>query len=332
MTNTIDIFPKTSYREAAAFYTWATPCLWNASEAGQPAVRAPVERGGKEWVTPMASPITKIEHDVLSSTLRVLEKAGGTTDHADWMRGRGNATLLLRFIDQQRGMSEKNPYEMSVDQQLTALRRANDEEEWGLTEDDFMRLTSTAPAWPRGKHAYRSFRIRFGEGAEGVAKTFEAHYARIQHVFGEGRYWRWELLHSGKVECDGKLVERLRLLNGNHTHKACVEWVIVDLGIHRKRESITAVRDSKSLADELLVIAWMFPDMIRAIDYDKLPGLFAAGYEVNVPGSDDEAWQDVVIVGFYRDFRQVYVDAHGRSNDDSDCSVPRLRESPALGA
>jgi hypothetical protein len=279
----------------------------------------------------MASPITKIEHDVLSSTLRVLEKAGGTTDHADWMRGRGNATLLLQFIDQQRGMSEKNPYEMSVDQQLTALRRANDEEKWGLTEDDFMRLTSTAPAWPRGKYAYRSFRIRFGEGAEGVAKTFEAHYERIQHVFGEGRYWRWELLRSGRVEYRGAPVERLRLLSGNHTHHAVVEWIVADLDANRKRESITAVRDSKSLADELLVIAWLFPDMIRAIDYDKLPGLFAAGYEVNVPENGGEAWQRVVLVGFLRDDRQVRVRADDRGDGYSDCSVPRLRESPALG-
>jgi hypothetical protein len=282
----------------------------------------------------MASPITKIEHGVLSSTLRVIEKAGGTTDHADWIRGKNgtNAALLLQFIDRQRGMFEKNPYEMTVEAQLTALRRANDEEKWGLTEADFERLTSTAPAWPQGKHAYRSFRIRFGEGDDGVAKTFEAHYARIQHVFGEGRYWRWELLRSGKVEYDGKLVECLRLLNGNHTHKACVEWVIVDLDIHRKRESVTAVRDSKSLADELLVIAWLFPDMIRAIDYDKLPGLFAAGYEVNVPECDAGAWQRVVLVRFHRDSRQVNVRAYDRSSGRSFYSVPRLRESPALGA
>jgi hypothetical protein len=281
----------------------------------------------------MASPITKIEHGVLSSTLRVIEKAGGTTDHADWIRGKNgtNAALLLQFIDRQRGMFEKNPYEMTVEAQLTALRRANDEEKWGLTEADFERLTSTAPAWPQGKHAYRSFRIRFGEGDDGVAKTFEAHYARIQHVFGEGRYWRWELLRSGKVEYDGKLVECLRLLNGNHTHKACVEWVIVDLDIHRKRESVTAVRDSKSLADELLVIAWMFPDMIRAIDHDHLPGLFAAGYEVNIPDYDGEAWHFVLLVSFAPRQRLVGIAVNGRNNDNSSHSVPRLWESSALG-
>jgi hypothetical protein len=117
------------------------------------------------------------------------------------------------------------------------------EEKWGLTEADFSRLAETAPAWPQGKHAYRSFRIRFGEGDDGVAKTFEAHYARIMHVFGEGRYWRWPNLKSW--------TDRLRLLVGDHTHKACVEWIVADLDTHRKRDSITAVRGPKSLADEL---------------------------------------------------------------------------------
>lgn len=244
----------------------------------------------------MANPITEIKHDVLNFTLRSLGEAGGTTDHADWMRARGNAALLIQFIDQQRELSKKNPYEMSVDQQLTALRRANDEERWGITEEDFERLATTAPVWPQGKQAYRSLRIRFGEGSEGVQQTFERHVARIKSVFGERSFWRWEHLHSGKAPYKGKPVDRLRLLNGDHTHKAVIEWVIVDLETHRKRDSVTAVRSVKSLADELLVVAWMFPDMIRAIDYDKLPGLFAAGYESNVPEYDDEAWQNVVIV------------------------------------
>jgi len=102
--------------------------------------------------------------------------------------------------------------------------------------------------------------------------------------------------------------------------------VIVDLGTNRKRESITAVRGPKSLADELLVIAWMFSDMIRAIDYDKLPGLFAAGYEVNVPEDDAGPWRHVVIVDFHRGRRQVLVYVNDRGSDDSDCSVPVLRE------
>lgn len=274
----------------------------------------------------MAKPIDLIEFNELGPTLKALAKAGGSTEHADWMRSRGNAAKLVRFMDEQRGVFDKNPYQMTVEDQLSALRRANDEEKWGLTEEDFTRLASTAPAWPKGKHAYRSLRIRFGEGSDGVAKTFEAHYARIQHVFGEGRYWRWELLHSAPVPYEGKPVERLRLLSGNDTHKACAEWIVADLDTHRKRKSVEAVRGPQSLADELLVIAWMFPEMIRAIDFDEMPGLFAGGYEVNAPEYDDVSWSFVVIVRFRRDDGQVRVDAYGRSLDGSGDSVPSLRE------
>ena len=220
----------------------------------------------------------------------------------------------------------KNPFEISVENTLAALRRANDEEKWGIDEDVFARLASTAPAWPKGGHAYRSLRIRFGEGDEGVAKTFEAHAARIKTVFSEKGFWRWEHLHSGSVPFNGKPVERLRLLAGNHTHKPVIEWVIADLDANRKRDSVTAVRGPQSLADELLVIAWLFPDMIRAIDYVKLPGLFAAGYEVNVPEYADGAWQDVVVVDFGRGLRQVRVDAGDRGDVSSGYSVPVLRE------
>jgi hypothetical protein len=70
----------------------------------------------------------------------------------------------------------------------------------------------------------------------------------------------------------------------------------------------------------------MFPDMIRAIDYDKFPGLLAAGYEVNVPEYDDEPWQGVVLVSFDCGDRQVRVSARVRRNDDFDYSVPSRRE------
>jgi len=222
---------------------------------------------------------------------------------------------------------DKNPFEISLDDTLDALHRANDEEGWGIADEDFVRIAATAPAWPKGKHVYRSLRIRFGEGDGGVAMTFERHVARIKTVFGgEKGFWRWEHLHSAPVLYKGEPVKRLRLLAGNHTHKPVIEWVIADLDANRKRESVTAVRGPGSLADELLVVAWLFPDMVRAIDFDKYPGLFAGGYEINVPEYGDEAWRYVVIVDFRRGCRQVYVSALGRCDGRSDDSVPVLRK------
>lgn len=270
----------------------------------------------------MATPIDQIGFHELAPTLRALEKAGGTTEHSDWIRSGQNARLFIKFIDEQLDRSDKNPYEMTVEQQIGALILANYEEKWGIPEEDFARLVATAPAWPKGEHAYRSFRIRFGEWGEGVALTFERQLARITSVFGESGFWYRRFLTDRK---------RLRLLKGNQTHKPVIEWIVADLDTHRKRDSVTAVRGPKSLADELLVIAWLFPDMIRAIDYDKLPGLLAAGYEVKDADYGEDAWQGVVIVAFSRDESHVSVCPCGCGSDGSDFSVPVLRESPALG-
>lgn len=53
----------------------------------------------------MAKPITKIENDVLSSTLRCLAQAGANTEHADWIRGPGNAERLIKFIEERRSLA-----------------------------------------------------------------------------------------------------------------------------------------------------------------------------------------------------------------------------------
>lgn|GEM_PF-3919074 len=47
-----------------------------------------------------------------------------------------------------------------------------------------------------------------------------------------------------------------------------------------------------------------------------------------VPENDDEVWQNVVIVNFNCDNRQVNVNANDRSNDNSDYSVPVLPGLP----
>jgi hypothetical protein len=276
----------------------------------------------------MATPIDHIGQHELNPTLRALAKADGTTEHADWIRSGENAAVLIAFIDEQR----PNPFEMTVEQQIAVLRRTNSEEGWGITEDIFTLLAKTAPPWPRGGHVYRSLRIRFGEGDEGVAKTFEAHCSRIKHVFGERFYGRWKRLQSGETLYRGKTpIERLRLLNGNRTHKPVIEWITANLNTHRKRESVDAVRGPKSLADELLVIAWMFPDAIRSIDDKAFPGLFAAGYEVNVPEFNDGEWQYVVAVRF-RGGRVVDMDASPCYYASSDTSVPTLVDLKETGS
>lgn len=210
--------------------------------------------------------------------------------------------------------SDRNPFEQPVTAQIVALRRANFEEGWGIPDEAIDRLIGTAPAWPKGRDSYRSFRIRFGEGDDGVARTFKAHVARIKRVHGDEKCWRWDLLRSDKTH--------LRLLSGNASHKPVVEWIIVHLDVNRERPSVEAVRGPKSLADEGLVMAWLFPKRVEAIDYDKLCAWFCAGYELSVPERAGESWQHVPYVSFNRDGRRVELGAGWRSYDSSDCSVP----------
>ncbi len=258
---------------------------------------------------------------------RILDKAGFTAEivrriNQDPTLAETMFATLETLPDANPGVTEttsiedKNPFEQSVEVQIAALRHANDEEGWGIPVEDIDRLEKIVPAWPKGRLAFRSFRIRFGEGDEGVANTFEAHMKRIKEVFR--RFWRWEYLLSGK-DC-------LRLLVGNHTHKPTVEWVVIDLDAHRKRDSITAVRGPQSLADELLVFTWMFSDYIRSIDYETNPGLFAGGYELNVSGHGGEQWRRVPYVDWNHDFPKVELDANWRTNDGSYCSVPVFLE------
>jgi hypothetical protein len=221
--------------------------------------------------------------------------------------------------------SDRNPFEQTVEEQIAALRRANHEEGWGIPDETFNRLAKTAPEWPKGKDSYRSFRIRLGEGDDGVAKTFEAHVARIKQVHGDTKLWRWDLLLSGKHPYRGEEVERLRLLSGNATHKPVVEWIIIDLDANRTRKSIEAVRGPKSLADEGLVLAWLFPERTQAIDYDKLCAWYCAGYELNVP-EDGGSWRYVPCVHRYRDAGEVSLFAYWHVYDFSDYSVPVFGE------
>jgi hypothetical protein len=50
----------------------------------------------------MATPIDQIGQHELNPTLKALAKAGGTTDHADWIRRGENAKLLIDFMNKQK--------------------------------------------------------------------------------------------------------------------------------------------------------------------------------------------------------------------------------------
>lgn len=227
----------------------------------------------------MASPITKIEADKLAPTLRRLGDAGATTAHADWIRAPRNAEWLVETMDQRiKRMSAvsqgENPFKMEVGEQIAALRSANKEEGWSIAEEVFARLESTVPAWPEGRDSYRSFRIRFGEAAAGVRQTFLSHIGRINHVHAH----KFGVTHQLDLDRTNLALEA-----GNVTHRSVVEWTIVHLDAHRELNYIGNVRTPLSLADEGLVMAWLFPARAEAIEvHGSWCGWLCAGYTASV--------------------------------------------------
>jgi hypothetical protein len=205
-----------------------------------------------------------------------------------------------------------NPFIQTVEEQITALRLANEEEGWGISDEVIEHLAQSAPAWPRGRDSYRSLRIRFGEGDEGVIQTLEAHIARIGRVFIKDGFWRWPQLLSD--------TKHLRLLAGNQTHKPVIEWIIVQLDANRKRKNIEAVRGPNSLADEGLVLAWLCSKRTEAINFAEWSAWFLA-YEIHVPLGEKE-WLSQPVVYRCVDTNRVSLLADRISNHDSGYSVP----------
>lgn len=250
-----------------------------------------------------------------------------------WFRMGGTIALVIKLLSDDELMkfmieavtakADANPREITVEETIKRFRKVAKVLGWVVGDDVYDGLLKNVPAWPKGKDAFRSLRIRFGEGDDGVALTFEAHAAAIKHVHTEAKYWRWELLHSKPMPFNGEDVPRLRLLGGNQAHHAVIEWCIIDnLSANRERSDITSVRGPKSLADEGLVVAWLFPDRATAIDYDQECAWFLAGYEANVPECGDGSWRHVPCIDRSLDAGRVRLSAYWYGDVGSSCSVP----------
>jgi hypothetical protein len=205
-----------------------------------------------------------------------------------------------------------NPFIQTVEEQIAAFRLANVEEGWGIQDEVIDELSKTAPAWPAGRDAYRSFRIRFGEGDEGVAQTFEAHVARIHRVFDKDGFWRFPQLNSDAMH--------MRLVAGSQSHVPVIEWITLRLDSHRKRKSVEDVRGLNSLADEGLVLAWLFPKRVEAINNADWCGWFL-GYDLHLPLSE-KTWLSAPCIYRCVSTNRVSLLADRISTTDAGYSVP----------
>ncbi|NQV89343.1 MAG: hypothetical protein HQ488_03420 [Parcubacteria group bacterium] len=245
----------------------------------------------------------------------------------------GDDELMEWWITSLNERRNSNPFEISVKESLDRLRAAYDDTFCPLgakepTSSELTHLERMAPNWPKGKDAFRSFQVRpaaFGEGRDGVINTFEATCASVKLIH-DPKFWRWELLLSGAHPYQGEDVERLRLLGGNERHTPGVCWVTFNLSEGRQRADVTSVRSGRSLSDAGIFAARMFPDRAKAIDYEKKPAWFCAGYELNVPERADEPWQYVPCVHRNVRYGTVPLRAHWRGDANSRYSVPSVGE------
>jgi hypothetical protein len=275
----------------------------------------------------MADFLDEISTPELRKIARWLARHGYTKRHLDvLMQDPTACASILRSLEALGGMTEqKSPYEMSPEFQIQQLVAASAQHGWQISQAAFERLAITAPPWPTGRFAVRSFRIRFGQGAWGVAKTFDAHVRRIEDVFAKEHFWC-----SPDLVAALKKKDRLHLHVGNDTHAPALEWVIIDLDTYRNRSNVTSVRGPESLADEGLVLAWLFPALIQAIDYERVPGLLLAGYELDISknGKDDHRVREwVPSIRFRRDRLQASFTCDHLHDRSSYSSVPSLRAS-----
>lgn len=282
--------------------------------------------------------MTRLLDDVFSKgfeTLRVLvSHSAFTAELGEAIRKKGGVDRAISALTREffptkvaapPAAPQRNPFERPAAALVAELRRVDVEENWNISSEEiFTRLLATAPAWPIGRDCYLSFRIRFGSGDAGVALTFERHAARFKRVHKKN--WRWEFLLSGKKSFNNEDVERLRLLAGNASHKPTVEWIIIDLSANRTRTSITDVRGPSSLADEGIVLGWLYPKRVEATNYKEWPAWFCAGYELNAPEDDGGSWLSAPCVDRDLDSGEAELSAPWRSNGDSRYSVPDLRE------
>lgn len=148
--------------------------------------------------------------------------------------------------------------------------------------------------------------------------TFEALADWIKHeqkIIDNG-YWRYDGLKSD--------AEHLRLVDPKRYGKTpSVKWVELDMTANRG-SAPKDVRDDGSAGLQVMTAFAVHPNYPPAIDYEAIPGAWAAGLQANIPGY--EAWTDVPILYWYRFYRQVCLVAYWDGYRYDYYAVPVVRE------
>jgi len=200
--------------------------------------------------------------------------------------------------------------------QLTRVRELNIERGWGFTDEDFATAEASAPNWPAGNLVavtlvpYLSAGYCMGD----VARTFQELWQVAASL--QQSNWRWE-------GYDKAGPGSLRLLKGiEHPakDKPVLHWEVIDLGCNRNRKPVDVRNLETSPHAGILASAMLHPEWVKAMDGDKVPYVWAPGYEVNVSGG--LPWQVLPDLSFDRGDRGIELGYDWCDGCSSGWSVP----------
>src|SRR3989339_1326730 len=188
----------------------------------------------------------------------------------------------------------QNPFEISVEETIRRLRRQDEADQLGISEQGYVILAATAPEWPKGAHSYRSLRIRFGKGMTGIDLTKKQHFEILARVFGKS----FDLTKRATLHNGLRTASPIRSCSlyggslGDRIHLPTVEWVIVDdIQLQGLRSCpIENLQNPRSAADEGLVLGWLFPERVRAVDFNCYFPIYCGGYCLNAPCGRGTGW------------------------------------------
>jgi hypothetical protein len=129
--------------------------------------------------------------------------------------------------------------------------------------------------------------------------------------------WRWDGLSTDP--------DKLRLLQGSEPFQPfTLRWRRIKLNANIGQKPVDVRGPETSPGTVLVLVAAQHPARVKATDYKTRFGWFVPGIECTAPVF--EPWQGVPYVGFYRDDRQVRLDACWYGHGHGTLAVPVFRE------
>lgn len=186
-----------------------------------------------------------------------------------------------------------------IQAQLTRVRELNSEHGWGFTDEDFATAEQSVPDWPSGTLVAVTLvpYLPDANGMGGVERTFQ----ELWKVAASLHQANWR--SDGYDNADSNKLRLLKGIEHPAQSKPVLRWEVIDLGCNRNRQPVDVRSPESSPHAGILASAMLHPEWVKAMNGDKVPHVWASGYEVNVSGGSP--WQVVPSLNFIRLDREI---------------------------